>query len=160
MGGKPWPKSRFVRGVPDPKIRIFDTGRKKIPCEEFPAAVHMVCDEMQQITSEAMEAARIACNKYMINNAGRDFFHIKVGQVLLSVRTKEEKCSIAVEALRRAKFKFAGRQKVHVSSKYGFTPFSKADYQKWKDMGRLIPNGQDVKWLSSNGPLHRLIGRE
>merc|ERR1712083_1161426 len=24
------------------------------------------------------EAARIACNKYMITNAGRDFFHIKV----------------------------------------------------------------------------------
>merc|ERR1712203_1040833 len=116
----------------------------------------------QQITSEAMEAARIACNKYMITNAGRDFFHIKVrphpfqvlrinktlscagadrlstgmrgafgksygtaarvriGQVLLSIRTKEEKCQIAVEALRRAKFKFAGRQKVHVSSKFGF----------------------------------------
>ena len=30
--GKPWPKSRYVRGVPDPKIRIFDTGKKKIPC--------------------------------------------------------------------------------------------------------------------------------
>merc|ERR1712078_552927 len=110
----------------------------------------MVCDEMQQITSEAMEAARIACNKYMINEAGRDFFHIKVrphpfhvlrinktlscagadrlstgmrgafgkpygtaarvsiGQVLLSVRTKEEKLETAAEALRRAKFKFPG----------------------------------------------------
>merc|ERR1712039_656596 len=85
---------------------------------------------------------------------------VRIGQVLLSIRTKEEKCQIAVEALRRAKFKFAGRQKVHVSSKFGFTPFSKADYQKWKDMGRLIPNGQDVQWLSSNGPLHRLIGRQ
>merc|ERR1712137_1496527 len=113
------------------------------------------------------EAARIATNKYMITEAGRDFYHIKVrphpfhvlrinktlscagadrlstgmrgafgkaygtaarvriGQVLLSVRTKEEKVEIAAEALRRAKFKFAGRQKVHMSSKYGFTPFSK-----------------------------------
>merc|ERR1712037_693449 len=104
---------------------------------------------MQQITSEAMEAARIACNKYMITHGGRDFFHIKVrphpfqvlrinktlscagadrlstgmrgafgksygtaarvriGQVLISVRTKEEKAHIAVEALRHAKFKFA-----------------------------------------------------
>merc|ERR1712232_368206 len=110
----------------------------------------------QQIASEALESARIATNKHMINEAGRDFFHIKVrphpfqvlrinktlscagadrlstgmrgafgksygtaarvriGQVLLSVRTKEEKTQIAVEALRRAKFKFAGRQKVHV----------------------------------------------
>merc|ERR1712007_66714 len=161
-----------------------------------------VCDENQQITSESMEAARIATNKYMITDAGRDFFHIKmrphpfqvlrinktlscagadrlstgmrgafgksygtaarvrIGQVLISLRTKEEKTQIAVEAMRRAKFKFAGRQKIHVSSKFGFTPFKKVEYQKWKDMGRLIPNGQDVKWLSSNGPLHRLIGRD
>ena len=28
-----------------------------------------------------------------------------------------------------------------------------------QEQGRLIPNGTDVKWLSSRGPLHRLIGR-
>merc|ERR1712183_895000 len=39
---------------------------------------HMVCDENQQITSEALESARIATNKHMIKEAGRDFFHIKV----------------------------------------------------------------------------------
>merc|ERR1712146_637639 len=158
-----------------------------------------VPDEWQQISSEALEAARIACNKYMVTNAGKDFFHIRmrphpfhvlrinkmlscagadrlqtgmrgafgksygtaarvdIGQVLISVRTKEEKVQIAVEALRRAKFKFAGRQKIHVSSKFGFTKFTKEDYKKGKDMGRLIPNGVDMKWLSSRGPLHRLI---
>lgn len=199
---KPYPKSRFCRGVPDPKLRIYDTGKKKIPCSEFPAAVHMVCDERQQVSSECLEAARIATNKYMINNAGRDFFHIRVrphpyqvlrinktlscagadrlssgmrgafgkaygtaarvdiGQVLISIRTKEEKIQIAAEALRRAKFKFAGRQKVHISNKWGFTRFSKDDYQKWKDNGRLVPNGVDVQWLSSRGPLHRIIGRD
>merc|ERR1712232_1341763 len=108
----------------------------------------MVSDEYQQISSEALEAARIACNKYMVSNAGKDFFHIRmrphpfqvlrinkmlscagadrlqtgmrgawgksygtaarcdIGQVLMSVRTKDEKVPIAVEALRRAKFKF------------------------------------------------------
>merc|ERR1711920_377529 len=75
---KPYPKSRFCRGVPDPKLRIYDTGKKKIPCDEFPASAHMVCDERQQISSEALEAARIATNKYMVTNAGRDFFHIRV----------------------------------------------------------------------------------
>merc|ERR1719335_593417 len=85
---------------------------------------------------------------------------VSIGQVLMSIRTKDEKIEIAAEALRRAKFKFAGRQKVHVSSKFGFTPFTKDDYEKWKGMGRLIPNGMDVKWLSSRGPLHRLIGKE
>ena len=85
---------------------------------------------------------------------------VDIGQVLISVRTKEEKCSIACEALRRAGMKFAGRQKVHVSSKWGFTRFTKDDYQKWKACGRLVPDGINVKWLSSRGPLWRLIGRE
>ena len=26
---KPYPKSRFNRGVPDPKIRMYDCGKKK-----------------------------------------------------------------------------------------------------------------------------------
>merc|ERR1712066_507136 len=201
MGGKAWKKSRFVRGVPDPKIRIFDTGKKRIPCEEFPAVAHMVCDENQQLTSESLEACRIATNKYMIQNAGKDFFHIKVrphpfqvlrinktlscagadrlstgmrgafgkpygtaarvhiGQVLVSIRTKDEKVQIAAEALRRARFKFAGRQKVFASQYFGFSKFTRADYDKWQAAGRLIPDGVNVKRLSSRGPLHRLIGR-
>jgi len=199
--GKPYPKTRYCRGVPDPKIRIFDCGKKKNPCEDFPACAHMVCDEVQQISSEALEAARVATNKYMIQNAGRDFYHIRIrphpyhvlrinktlscagadrlssgmrgafgkaygtaarvdiGQCLISVRTKEEKVEVAAEALRRARFKFAGRHKVHVSSRFGFTKWKKDEYQKWKDAGRLIPNGVDVKWLSSKGPLSRLIGK-
>jgi len=75
---KPYPKSRFCRGVPDPKIRIFDVGGKKQACDLYPGCVHMVSDEYQQISSEALEAARVACNKYMLNNVGRDNFHIKV----------------------------------------------------------------------------------
>ena len=199
---KPYPKTRYCRGVPDPKIRIFDVGKKKMPCDEYPSTAHLVCDEDQQLTSEALEAARIAVNKYMITNAGRDFFHIRmrphpfnvlrinktlscagadrlssgmrgafgkpygtaarvdIGQVLISVRTKDEKINIAVEALRRAKFKFAGRQKVHISNKFGFTRFTKKEYHSWKAQGRLIPDGTNVRWLSSRGPLWRLIGRE
>merc|ERR1712110_284065 len=174
----------------------------KNPCDDYPSAAHMVCDERQQITSESLEAARIATNKYMVTNAGRDFFHIRVrphpyqvlrinktlscagadrlqtgmrgafgksygtaarvniGQVLMSVRTKNEKSEIAVEALRRAKFKFPGRMKIHVSNNFGFTKFKTADYHKWKALGRLIPDGISVQWLSSRGPLHRLIGKQ
>ena len=34
--------------------------------------------EKEQITSEALEAARIAANKYMTKNAGKDTFHLRV----------------------------------------------------------------------------------
>ena len=40
---------------------------------------------------------------------------------------QEEKIQFAVEALRRASAKFAGRQKVHVSNKFGFTKYTKKD---------------------------------
>ena len=60
---KPYPKSRFCRGVPDPKIRIYDLGRKKAGVDEFPLCIHLVSDELEQLSAEALEAARICCNK-------------------------------------------------------------------------------------------------
>merc|ERR1719244_75718 len=75
---KPYPKSRFNRGVPDSKIRIFDLGRKKAGVDEFPLSVHLVSDESEQLSSEALEAARICCNKYLVKNCGKDQFHIRM----------------------------------------------------------------------------------
>lgn len=64
-GKQPYPKSRFNRGVPDPKIRIFDLGRKRANVDEFPLCVHLVSNEYEQVSSEALEAARICANKYV-----------------------------------------------------------------------------------------------
>ena len=47
-----------------------------------PACSHIglaVCSwEKEQVTSEALEAARIAANKYMVKHAGKDAFHLRV----------------------------------------------------------------------------------
>ncbi|CAI9107194.1 OLC1v1006498C1 [Oldenlandia corymbosa var. corymbosa] len=75
---KPYPKSRYCRGVPDPKIRIYDVGMKKKGVDEFPLCVHLVSWEKENVSSEALEAARIACNKYMTKFAGKDAFHLRV----------------------------------------------------------------------------------
>uniref|UniRef100_A0A8D8H3T4 60S ribosomal protein L10 n=1 Tax=Culex pipiens TaxID=7175 RepID=A0A8D8H3T4_CULPI len=75
---KPYPKSRFCRGVPDAKIRIFDLGRKKALVEDFPLCVHLVSDEYEQLSSEALEAGRICCNKYLVKFCGKDQFHIRM----------------------------------------------------------------------------------
>ena len=40
---------------------------------------------------------------------------VNIGQVIMSVRTKAGNKEHVVEALRRAKFKFPGRQKVHAA---------------------------------------------
>jgi large subunit ribosomal protein L10e len=75
---KPFPKSRYNRGVPDSKLRIYDIGNKKAVFDHFPHCVHLVSGEKEQITSEALEAARIASNKYMSNKAGKDNFHMRM----------------------------------------------------------------------------------
>lgn len=75
---KAYVKSRFCRGVPESKIAIHDLGNKKAPVESFPARVNLVAAEKQNISSEALEAARIAANKYMIKSIGKDNYHLRV----------------------------------------------------------------------------------
>lgn len=192
---KPYPKSRYCRGVPDPKIRIFDLGRKKAHVDDFPFAAHMVSDEKEQLSSEAIEAARVACNKYMTSQVGKDSFHlrvrvhpfhvlrinkmlscagadrlqtgmrgafgkpqgtvarVKIGQTLLSVRSKDANKAHVLEALRRAKYKFPGRQKLFVSANWGFTRFTREEYTALKAAGKIIPDGAYCKVVSTKGPL-------
>ena len=64
--------------VADAKIRIYDLGRKKARVDELPLCIHMVSDEYEQLSSEALEAARICCNKYMVKNCGKDSFHLRI----------------------------------------------------------------------------------
>ncbi|XP_008267841.1 ribosomal protein uL16-like [Oryctolagus cuniculus] len=192
---KPYPKSRFCRGVPDAKIRIFDLGRKKAKVDEFPLCGHMVSAEYEQLSSEALEAARICANKYMVKSCGKDGFHIRVrlhpfhvirinkmlscagadrlqtgmrgafgkpqgtvarvhiGQVIMSIRTKLQNKEHVIEALRRAKFKFPGRQKIHISKKWGFTKFNADEFEDKVAAKRLIPDGCGVKYIPDHGPL-------
>jgi len=197
-GGKPFPKSRYNRGVPDARIRIYDAGKKKAEVEEFPFSVHLVSLEKEQISSEAMEAARVASNKYLIKKCGKEGFHlrcrvhpwhvirinkmlscagadrlqtgmrgaygkptgkvarVKINQILYSVRLVEKNVPHAIEAFRRGKFKFPGRQKVVVSSKYGFTKLTHEDYAKYKEEGKLRKDGSNVQVITGHGPLSRL----
>ena len=60
------------------QIRIFDLGRKRASVDEFPYCVHLVSDEYEQLSSEALEAARICANKYVTKTAGKDAFHLRV----------------------------------------------------------------------------------
>ncbi|SMN20067.1 similar to Saccharomyces cerevisiae YLR075W RPL10 Protein component of the large (60S) ribosomal subunit, responsible for joining the 40S and 60S subunits [Maudiozyma saulgeensis] len=75
---KPYPKSRYNRAVPDSKIRIYDLGKKKATVDEFPLCVHLVSNELEQLSSEALEAARICANKYITTISGRESFHLRV----------------------------------------------------------------------------------
>ena len=61
----------------------------------------------------------------------------------------------AAEALRRAKFKFPGRQKVVASRNWGFTQYARDDFVQWKREGRLVNCGVHAQvgagWLAAVG---------
>jgi len=180
---KPYPKSRFCRGVPDPKIQIYDVGSKTAPTDEFPLCVHLVSGEKEQLSSEALEAGRIVVNKCMTKFAGKDSFHLRVrahpfhvlrinkmlscagadrlqtgmrqaygkptgtvarvniGQIIFSVRSKDANLKQVIESLRRAKYKFPGRQNIIVSNAWGFTDFTRKEYETYKEQKRIIDRG-------------------
>merc|ERR1712048_499320 len=192
---KPYPKSRFNRGVPDPKIRIFDLGRKRANVDDFPLCIHMVSNEYEQLSSEALEAARICANKYLVKITGKEGSHLRVrahpyhvvrinkmlscagadrlqtgmrgafgkpydsvarvniGQILLSVRTRDSNRANAIEALRRSQYKFPGRQKIIVSKNWGFTPLRREEYIEKRRAGQVRIDGAYVQFLRNKGPL-------
>ena len=76
--GKPFPKSRYNRGVPDPKIRSYDIGHKRAKYDELPICVILVSKEMEQISSEALEAARVAANKLLFTKCKKEGYHLKM----------------------------------------------------------------------------------
>jgi large subunit ribosomal protein L10e len=76
--GKAFIKSRYCRGVPDSKITIYDVGKKNAGIEEFPLCIHLVSIEVEQLGSEALEAARIVINKYLTKFTSKDAFHLRV----------------------------------------------------------------------------------
>merc|ERR1712141_617501 len=196
--GKPWPKSRYNRGVPDPKLRIYDVGAKKAVHDALPVCIHLVSDEREQICSEALEAARITCNKYLNKTCGKDFYHmririhpwhvirinkmlscagadrlqsgmrnawgkaygkacrVKIGDQLMSIRTIKQNVPHALEAFRRARMKFPGRQKVAVSSKIGFTQFTRDQLDELEQQKRLAYEGSHVRDNGLHGPLSKL----
>lgn len=51
---------------------------KIVATNEFPMPQEQVSDEKEQLTSEALEAARVSANKYMGKYAGKDAFHMRI----------------------------------------------------------------------------------
>lgn len=196
---KPFPKSRYNRGVPDAKIRIYDLGRKRAAVDDFPLCIHLVSNELEQLSSEALEAARICANKYITKISGRDSFHMRVrvhpfhvlrinkmlscagadrlqqgmrgawgkpqglaarvniGQIILSVRTKDSNKDVCIEALRRSRYKFPGQQKIIISKKWGFTKLDRDEYVKRREAGEIKDDGAYVKFLTKKGPLEQSL---
>ena len=181
---KAYPKSRFCRGVPDAKIRIYDVGMRRSDYSMFPLCAHLVSCEREQISSEALEAARITANKGMVNLCGKEAFHmrvrvhpwhvvrinkmlscagadrlqtgmrgafgkptgtaarVKIGQILISIRTTEVNNDKVKIALARASQKFAGHHVVVISRNWGFcSSLPRARFEQLREIDGLLGMG-------------------
>merc|ERR1712167_540678 len=185
-----------------PQVRIFDLGRKKASVDDFSYCAHLVSDELEQVSCEALEACRIACNKYMTKTSGKDAFHlrirvhpfhvlrinkmlscagadrlqtgmrgafgksygtvarVKIGQILASIRCREGVQKHALEALRRAKYKIAGRQKIYASRMWGLTKVLKEDFEEGRKAQRILHDGVGIQFDNGHGRLKRWIDRQ
>ena len=54
-----------------------------------------------------------------------------IGQVIMSIRTKLQNKEHVIEALRRAEFKFPGRQKIHISKKWDLPSSMRMNLRTW-----------------------------
>jgi len=64
---------------------------------------------------------------------------VHTGQVIMSIHTRLQNKEHVIEALCRTKFKFLGRQKIHISKNWGLAKFNE------------IENMVAEKWLFLNG---------
>lgn len=68
-------RREYVRAVPGIKVVHFDMGdlRRKFPCE-----VYLISKNHCQIRTNAIEASRIACNRYLMKTVGKNDYHYKI----------------------------------------------------------------------------------
>ncbi|XP_006872197.1 PREDICTED: 60S ribosomal protein L10-like isoform X2 [Chrysochloris asiatica] len=165
---KPYPRSHFCRGVPDAKIRIFHLALKAARICANKYMVKSCGKDGFHIRVRLHPFHVIRINK-MLSCAGADRLHtgmpgdfgkpqgtvarVHIGQVIMSIRTKLQNKEHVIEALRRAKFKFPGRQNIHIAKKWGFTKFNAAEFEGLLAKKHLISDGCGVKYISSRGPL-------
>ncbi len=68
-------RKALVKGVPDPRIRIFDMGNTK---KDYKYEVRLVAQQDVQIRHNALEAIRVFLNKKLDKAFGKDNYWLKI----------------------------------------------------------------------------------
>lgn len=71
----PYTRKEYMAGVPGLRIGQFELGDQQ---GDFSHKVHLEADEACQIRHGALEASRVAGNRYMMKTVGIQNYHIKV----------------------------------------------------------------------------------
>ena len=68
-------RREYIRKIPNNRIVQYDMGNLS---EDFPVRVSLAVKKPAQIRHNALEAARVASNRYMQRSAGRLGYHLKL----------------------------------------------------------------------------------
>merc|ERR1712046_223278 len=85
---------------------------------------------------------------------------VNIGQILCSIRCRENVGKHALEALRRAKYKIAGRQKIYSSRMWGLTHIPKDEFVEGRKAGRILHDGVHIQFDNGHGKLQTWINRK
>ena len=72
---RPYTRRRYMGGVPGSKVVHYDMGNLT---EDFPIKLTLVVKEPCQIRHTALEAGRVAANRYLMKVVGRTNFYLKL----------------------------------------------------------------------------------
>lgn len=72
---QPYTRKKYIHRQPASRITSFDMGD---PSGEFEVEISLVGLEACQIRHQALEAARIASNRFMTRNVGRKNYHLRI----------------------------------------------------------------------------------
>ena len=68
-------RKEYIRKIPGSRIVQYDMGNLSA---EFPLTISLALKKPAQLSHNALEAARIATNRYMQRKAGRMGYHLKI----------------------------------------------------------------------------------
>jgi len=75
FSGPAYTRKDFVKGVPGIRVTFFDMGNPK---GDFPVKMSLVACEPGQIRHNAIESARVAANRVLEVNVGKNDYHLKI----------------------------------------------------------------------------------
>ncbi|MCD6248406.1 MAG: 50S ribosomal protein L16 [Hadesarchaea archaeon] len=75
FSGPAYTRKEFIKRTPGIRVILFDRGN---PDRDFPVVMTLIADEKGQIRHNALEAARVAANRVLESEAGRNNYHLKL----------------------------------------------------------------------------------
>ena len=75
FGTMPYTRREYIRSIPPVMIPKFDLGN---PRGDFPVTARLVVTKSGQIRANALEAARLASNKYLSSKIGEQNYHLRI----------------------------------------------------------------------------------